>query len=273
MAQTPNPWQAFFDGHAARYLDEPFTRATETEVAFLEEILALRSGARILDVGCGTGRHAVRLARDGYRVTGVDISAGMLARASEAACAADVSIELLQADATRMEPGVDFDAAICLCEGAFTLLGADDDPDEHDRAILRRIRAALRPGAPFVLTASSALRQVRRATDDDVAAGRFDPTTLVETSVYETEGPEGPIVVEGRERSYMPGELARVVREAGFVVEHVWGGTAGDWGARPVRLDEYELMVVARANRGVPDGRQGGGHGRQLGQAAGRPAS
>jgi len=44
----------------------------------------------------------------------------------------------------------------------------------------------------------------------------------------------------------VPTELALLLRHAGFAVEHVWGGTAGNWGRRPVDLDEYEIMVVAR---------------------------
>ena len=49
-----------------------------------------------------------------------------------------------------------------------------------------------------------------------------------------------------RERSYVSSELAVVCRTAGFAAEHVWGGTAGDWGRRPVELDEMEIMVVVR---------------------------
>ena len=49
-----------------------------------------------------------------------------------------------------------------------------------------------------------------------------------------------------RERSYVPTELVMLFRQAGFEVEHVWGGTAGDWGRRKIHLDEMEIMVVAR---------------------------
>ena len=76
--------EQFFDGHAPRYMDEPWTAATVEEVDFLEQELRLASGACVLDVGCGTGCHAVELARRGYRVTGVDISSGMLAEAEPA---------------------------------------------------------------------------------------------------------------------------------------------------------------------------------------------
>jgi hypothetical protein len=49
-----------------------------------------------------------------------------------------------------------------------------------------------------------------------------------------------------RERGYMPTELTMLFRMAGFDVEHIWGGTAGNWGRRRLELDEMEIMVIAR---------------------------
>ena len=140
-----NEWEEFFDGHAPIYMDNIFTKNTVAEVDFLLEELKLPPGSCILDIGCGTGRHAVELARRGYRVTGVDISSGMLAEAERAASEAGVKVEWVQADATTFTPTELFDASICLCEGAFGLLGTDDDHSEHDLNILRNISAALKP--------------------------------------------------------------------------------------------------------------------------------
>lgn len=71
-------WEEFFDGFAPRYEAEPWVKNTLAEVDFLVEALAIAPGQRVLDMGCGTGRHAIELARRGFSVTGVDISAGML---------------------------------------------------------------------------------------------------------------------------------------------------------------------------------------------------
>jgi len=73
-----NGWEKFFNNHAPHYLKESFTKNTKTEVDFLEEELDLSQGSSILDIGCGTGRHALELNRKGYRVTGLDISGKML---------------------------------------------------------------------------------------------------------------------------------------------------------------------------------------------------
>lgn len=241
-----NEWEEFFDGHAPVYMDNSFTKNTLEEVDFVLEELGLPPGSRILDVGCGTGRHAVELARRGYQVTGVDISAGMLAEAEKAAREADVEVEWIRADATQFTSDKLFDAAICLCEGAFSLLGGEDDPIEHDLAILRHIHAALKPGARFILTTLNGCRLIRQATQEDVESGRFDPLTMVEAYTVEWDTPQGKKSRQVRERSYVPAELAVLLRQAGFEVEHIWGGTAGNWDRREVLLDEMEIMVVGR---------------------------
>ena len=241
-----NEWEEFFDGHAPVYMDNSFTKNTLEEVDFVLEELGLPPGSRILDVGCGTGRHAVELAKRGYQVTGVDISSGMLAEAEKAAREADIEVELIHADATQFTSDRLFDAAICLCEGAFSLLGSEDDPIEHDLAILRHIHAALKPGSQFILTAPNGCRLIRQATQEDVENGQFDPVTMVEVFTVEWDTPTGKKSLQVRGRSYVPTELAILLRQVGFEVEHIWGGTAGNWGRRELNLDEMEIMVVAR---------------------------
>lgn len=73
-------WEEFFDAHAPVYEDNIFTKNTLPEMDLLIEELSLPPGGSILDVGCGTGRHSIELARRGYSVTGLDLSPEMLAR-------------------------------------------------------------------------------------------------------------------------------------------------------------------------------------------------
>jgi cyclopropane fatty-acyl-phospholipid synthase-like methyltransferase len=239
-----NSWQEYFDSHAPRYMQNPFTYGTLKEIDFLVEELALPKGSRILDIGCGTGRHSIELAKHGYILTGVDISSGMLAEAEAAAKDEGVEIELVNSDVAEYRSEPVFDAAICLCEGAFCLLAESDDPHEHDLTILRNIFAALKPGGRFIITALNGCMPIRQYTQEDIDRGIFDPITMVETHLMEKDNSEDILVV--RERSYTPPELVLLFRIAGFKVENVWGGTAGNWGRRPLDLDEMEVMAVAR---------------------------
>lgn len=236
-------WERFFDAHAPIYEDNVFTKNTVREVDFLLEELHLPSGGSVLDVGCGTGRHAIELAKRGYAVTGLDLSSEMLSRAAAAAETESVRVEWIRANATHFTLPEPFDAAVCLCEGAFGLLGDRDDPIDQPLSILRNVSRSLKPQARAVFTVLNAAAMLRRYQNRDVVEGRFDPLTMVESSEYPPQ--EGMPAVAVRERAFVPTELILLFRLAGMSVLDVWGGTAGNWGRRPLDLDEIEIMIVA----------------------------
>lgn len=244
MAAT-NVAAEFFSETADHYEENAFTRDTGAEVDFIVAEFGLPPGSALLDMGCGTGRHAVELARRGYRVTGVDIAAGMLDKARRAAGKAGVAVEWVEADATRFTTTRRFDAAICLCGGAFGILNLEDDPAAHDRAVLRAIHAALVPGAPLILTTLNAFARLRELTEAEIARGDFDPLTLEETYTDEADTPHGAERLRLKERRWLPPELTALFAVSGFTVAHIWGGTSGRWARRPLCLDEPEVMVIA----------------------------
>jgi ubiquinone/menaquinone biosynthesis C-methylase UbiE len=243
-------WEEFFDHHAPEYMDNIFTKNTQAEIEFLVEELQLPKGSSILDIGCGTGRHAVGLAMRGYKVTGIDMSSGMLDEARKAANKANVQVELIHADASEYKPQNKYDAAICLCEGAFALIGTDEDPLTHDLAILRNINRALKADAKFILTTLNASKKIRMYGKEDIEKGVFDPLTLLETYSMEFETPEGKKSVMVKEKGYIASELKLVLSMAGFETLNIYGGTAGNWGHRPIDPDEFEIMAIARKSVG-----------------------
>lgn len=239
-------WEEFFDAHAQVYEDNVFTKNTISEVDFLLEELSLKPNSSILDVGCGTGRHSIELAKRGYVVTGLDLSSEMLSRATDAARSAGVNVNWVRSDAAQFSLPGEYDGAICLCEGAFGLLGQRDDSIHQPLSILCNISRSLKPQAKVVITVLNATAMIRGQTNEDVTAGRFDPITMVVSS--ECPPREGLPPVPVRERAFLPTELVLLCRLAGLSVLNIWGGTAGNWGKRTIDLDEMEIMIVASKN-------------------------
>lgn len=122
---------------------------------------------------------------------------------------------------------------------------------DHDLAILRAISHALKPEAILVMTALNALGAIQKLRQADIDSGRFDPATMTERKDEWWDLPEGRRLVQVRERRVVPSELVLMCRVVGLDVVHLWGGTAGAWGRRPLQLAEIEIMVVARKKQNL----------------------
>src|SRR3989475_4221084 len=111
-----------------------------------------RGPSSILDLGCGTGNHAFALSERGYRVTGIDSSAGML-RVARMKARARPGPAFVRADMRRFDLGRSFDAAICM-DGAFTHLLTERDILAH----LRTVRRHLSPDGVYVFEFAQPLK-------------------------------------------------------------------------------------------------------------------
>src|SRR4051794_6403783 len=135
------------DHLGSAYLRYSFTKGTEQEVGFLVDALELEPGMRVLDVGCGPGRHAHALGVRSIEVHGVDISERFVELAG---VGAPPGVTFDRLDARALPFDAEFDAVISLCQGAFGLAGggpqaAADAPLDPDGAVLDGISRALRP--------------------------------------------------------------------------------------------------------------------------------
>jgi cyclopropane fatty-acyl-phospholipid synthase-like methyltransferase len=142
----PGWYEEFFHGLALdlwRAVVSP--EQTKAEADFLEQILAVPKGAKLLDVPCGGGRHALALAARGYRMTGVDLSAEFIDEARTAATAGGWSVDWLLSDMRRLPWTAEFDGAYCF-GNSFGYL-EPEGTEEFIAAVAR----ALRPGARFVI--------------------------------------------------------------------------------------------------------------------------
>lgn len=103
----------------------PLIKGTEGEVDFIESELGFDRRVATLDIGCGTGRHAVASAKRGYQVTAVDLSESQLARARVKAAAAHADVQFVKADARYLDYSDQFNAVIML-NSAFGLMETDE---------------------------------------------------------------------------------------------------------------------------------------------------
>jgi SAM-dependent methyltransferase len=217
----------------AAYLRYSFTKGTAQEVAFLVDALDLKPGMRVLDVGCGPGRHAYDLAGRGIEVVGVDISQRFVDLANTDAPA---GATFLRHDARALPFDAEFDVAISLCQGAFGLVG-DEDGD-----VLGGMTRALKPGGQVAFSAFSSYFAVRFLEDQDT----FDAATGVNhetTAVKDADGNE--LAADLWTSCFTPRELRLLCAAAGLTVEHVWSVTPGAYAATPPNLELPEYLTVA----------------------------
>jgi SAM-dependent methyltransferase len=220
------------------YLRNAFTKGSEQEVAFLVEALGLEPGHRVLDVGCGPGRHALALARRGIAVHGIDASDVFVTLARDAAGAEDLDATFDVVDVAGLDVHGRYDAAVCLCQGGFGLLGGRADVD-----VFHRIARSVRPGGGVAVSAFHLPFAIRHLEEGE----GFDPATgvLHERATLRDDG--------GAEREFdlwttcfTARELELLAREAGLRGVAVLGVAPGCYRSAPPDLDAPELLLLAR---------------------------
>ena len=122
----------------------------DAEVNFIEESLGVERGGALLDLACGTGRHAVELAKRGYQVVGFDLSLAMLALAGDEAQERSAKLNFVQGDMREMSFAEQFDGVFCWN----TSFGYFDE--EKNALIVDRIHSALKGGGSCCSMSSTA---------------------------------------------------------------------------------------------------------------------
>lgn len=249
MSGDSHWFESMADHMGEAYLRYSFTRGTDQEVEFLCDVLGLASGMRVLDVGCGPGRHAYALARRGIECHGIDISQRFVAIA-QANAPAGATFEV--ADARRLGQAVGvaraqpFDAAISLCQGAFGLAampGGPVPPIDPDGEILDSMAQAVRPGGQVAVSAFSAYFQLRHLEDGD----SFDADHGVNHERTALLSPGGEEAEHDLWTScFTPRELRLLATSVGLEVDALWSVTPGRYGRREPSIGEPEFLLVAR---------------------------
>ena len=233
MTTPPEHWENVADHLGSAYLRYSFTKGTEQEVDFLVAELGLRPGQRVLDVGCGPGRHARSLAARGIAVHGVDISQTFVDLAGDGAPQL-ATFERL--DARELAFHAEFDAVICLCQGAFGVMTAAGD----DHRVFARMVAALRPAGRLALSAFSSYFVVRyhdEATFDAATGVSHERTTVKSPAGADAE-------IDLWTGCYTPRELRLLCELNRVEVDRISSVEPGRYGIDPPTTESPEFLLL-----------------------------
>lgn len=232
-------------------------RLISASVDWLTEQGLAGPGRRVLDLGCGPGLYAHRLAAAGCEVTGLDLSQGSIAYARSRADAANLAVDYRVQDFLTLDAIGTYDLIL----QAYGELNTFADPVRDD--LLRRISAALRPTGAFVfdVTTPTAHRPAgpRRIELGDGKFWRPHPHLVVtDTYTYPhdvtceqyvvADDHVGVVTYRMWFHDYTPATLAPVLERGGLAVDQIWGSLTGT----PYRAEADWFAVLAR-----PTGRVG----------------
>ena len=238
-------WQTFFPdlySEVQRAQDAPGGETRE-QAGFIAKTLGVEPPARLLDVPCGAGRHALELAAMGYRVVGVDLTAPAIETARRKAAERRLQIDWLETDMRELPWQEEFDGAYCF----FGSFGYFDDAG--NRRFLDAVHRALRPGARFLIETHVVETILPRFQKQGWS--RFGDAILLEERRYDHE--QGRIetdwtLVSGGKvtrrkssiRLYTYSELIRILVSTGFTHAGAFDTTTG----LPFELNAARLCVV-----------------------------
>ena len=247
-------YESLFENYAQKYDKECFVQGTLGECDFIEQELNYDRKIRIIDVGCGTGRHSIELSKRGYNITGIDLSESQLARAKEKAKQLNLKIDFQQHDARNLPFDDEFDAAIMLCEGAFPLM----ETDEMNFEILKNVTRALKNPGKLIFTTLNGLFPLYHSVEKfcesaggegnatyksntfDLMAFRDHNTTVFEDDTGNKKE------LKCNERYYVPSEITWLLKTFGYKQIDIFGAKLGAFSRKDkLTPEDFEMLVIA----------------------------
>lgn len=252
MTELKPEWPvAFFDDDYLRIYRPQFTpERTAAETRFIADTLKLAAGATVLDLACGFGRHAIGMAKLGYRVTGLDFNPHYLEIAAADAAAAGVQVAWRTGDMRDLGPAPAYDAVYSY----FTSFGYFED--EENEKVLAAVARVLRPGGRFLLDVMNrdwilthADQRTWTQRDDGALLMEETALDLLQSRVIARQiliDPKGgpQVAKEYSLRAYTCAELSALLRRHGFSVREVLGGAQRE----SYNAESRRLMIVAERN-------------------------
>ena len=247
-------YEMLFENYGQKYDRESFTQGTIGECDFIEQEIGFNKSIRILDIGCGTGRHSIELTKRGYNVTGIDLSDSQLARAREKAEKQGLKIDFLKYDARNLPYKNEYDLVIMLCEGAFPLM----ETDEMNYEILKNATKSLKEHGKFIFTTLNGLFPLYHSVEEFCASApgegkatyrsnTFDLMTFRDYSITEVEDDDGnKKELECNERYYVPSEISWLLKTLGYTQIEIFGAKLGAFSKNDkLTTEDFEMLVIA----------------------------
>jgi len=247
-------YERLFENYGEKYDAESFTQGTLGECDFFEKELAFDKSLKIIDIGCGTGRHAIELTKRGYKVTGIDLSDSMLTKAREKASLQNLQIDFRQQDARKLPFKKEFDVALMLCEGGFSLM----ETDEMNYEILQSVANALKDEGKFIFTTLNGLFPLFHSVEGFCAANAVPGNTSYKNNTFNlmTFRDHGIVFVEDDlgnkkelecdERYYMPPEITWLLKTLRFKKIDIYGAKLGAFSRDDeLTTKDFEMLVIA----------------------------
>lgn len=250
-----NQWyEELFQNYGKKYDNEVFTKGTIGECDFIEQEIKYNKQLRILDIGCGTGRHSIELAKRGYALTGIDLSESLLCRAKETAAKERLNIDFQIGDARLLTFSDEFDLIIMLCEGAFPLM----ETDEMNFQILQSATRALKDHGKLIFTTLNGLFPLFHSVKDFLETHNesgnakygddsFDLMTFRNYSIIDFEDDSGKKkTLKCNERYYVPSEITWLLKTLNYKTINIFGAKLGAFNRNDrLTTDDLEMLVVA----------------------------
>lgn len=247
-------YEELFENYGVKYDNESFTTGTIGECDFIEKEINFNKSTRILDIGCGTGRHSIELSKRGYAVIGIDLSESQLKQARFKASRQKLEIDFQKQDARSFNFLDKFDLVIMLCEGAFPLMETDD----MNFQILQNAANALKPKGKLIFTTLSGLfplfHSVKEFLESETEEGNatytnnsFDLMTFRDhniTHVVDDSGNKKELVCN--ERYYVPSEITWLLKSLDFKTIDIFSAKLGSFSrADKLTTKDFEMLVIA----------------------------
>jgi len=250
-------YETLFENYGIKYDNEIYTQGTIGECDFIEKEIDFNKSLKIIDIGCGTGRHSIELTKRGYRVTGIDLSESQLERAKEKARAQNLQIDFQKHDARQLPFSNEFDLAIMLCEGAFSLM----ETDEMNYEILRNAANSLKARGKLIFTTLNGLFPLFNSVEEFYASNTeagnatcrkstFDLMTFRDSNITTVEDDSGnKKELECNERYYVPSEITWLLKSLGFKKIDIYGAKLGAFSRdNGLSTTDFEMLVIAEKN-------------------------